>query len=201
MALEVVALLTRVHTIMKRIILSILIISAIPLSLDAQDYKHEFLASYGVYPNSLFYYNIHCFSGYSSSGKTGYYSNKHLLGPLSFDYYNRTSRLWSFGFSGVFSDTCVDITGTDRKAWILNSTLLAGTKLHWLNTKYLNMYSKLALGVALSIYKEIDVPFVLPNFQLSLLGMEVMFTRQFGIFAEAGVGEQGIVHGGMCFKM
>ena len=46
-----------------------------------------------------------------------------------------------------------------------------------------------------------SIPVVLPNFQLSLLGMEVMFTRQFGIFAEAGVGEQGIVHGGMCFKM
>ena len=191
----------KTNNVLNRIWGLLLGLLLIPLSLSAQDYRHEFSVSYGVCPNSLFYYNIHCFSGYSSTGKTGYYSNKHLFGPLSFDYYKRTSRLWSFGFSGVFSDTRVDITGTDRKAWILNSTLLAGTKLHWLNTKYLNMYSKLALGVALSIYKEIDVPFVLPNFQLSLLGMEVMFTRQFGIFAEAGVGEQGIVHGGMCFKM
>ena len=61
--------------------------------------------------------------------------------------------------------------------------------------------TSIAIGITISAAKETSIPIVLPNFQLSLLGMEVMFTRQFGIFAEAGIGEQGIVHGGMCFKM
>ncbi len=187
---------------MKRYTIAFLVLSVLPLSLPAQNYKHEFSVSYGMLSNSLFYDTLSGSIG-GRNQETGQvnYSGRHFWGPLSFEYNNRVSRLWSFGVTGVLFDINADVTYTDKKAEIINATIMAGTKLHWLNSKYFNMYSKLAIGIALSGAKETSIPVVLPNFQLSLLGMEIMFTRQFGIFAEAGVGEQGIFHGGMCFKM
>lgn len=187
---------------MKRIVIAIFALFVLPLSLNAQDYKYEFSVSYGMLSNSLFYDTLSgSIGGRNQETGQSRYGDNRFIGPLSFEYYNRATRLWSFGVTGVLFDINADVTYTDKIAEIINASILAGAKMHWLNTQYFNMYSKFAIGIAVSAAKETSIPIVLPNFQLSLLGMEVMFTRQFGIFAEAGVGEQGIVHGGMCFKM
>ena len=187
---------------MKRCFIILLITIASSSCLKAQDYKHEFSASYGIISNSYIYDTFTRRIG-GRNEETGqvYYTGRHFFGPLSIEYYNRTSHFWSFGVTGVLFDIYAIAVHNNQKARIINATLLAGTKLHWLNTRYFNMYSKLGIGISLSGAKETSIPFILPNFQLFPLGIEVMFCRQVGIFAEAGIGEQGIIHGGMCFKM
>ncbi len=181
--------------------LFLLVVIVTPVCLNAQNYKHEFAASYGFLSNSHIYDILsHSIGGRNEETGRSSFTNRHFFGPLSLEYYNRASRLWSFGVTGVLFDINAIAVHNNEKACIINTTLLAGAKLHWLNRQSFNMYSKLGIGVSLSGAKETSVPFILPNFQLSLLGMEVMFSRHVGIFAEAGVGEQGIIHGGMCLK-
>lgn len=185
---------------MKKIVIAIFALFVLPLSLNAQDYKQEFSVSYGAYSSSIIYH-VFVHEMFNDSDPLRDARNDWALGPVSIEYYRRVSPLWSFGAIGANSDLFYDVYYNGEKRQdvrVYNFTAMAAAKLHWLNGQHFNMYSKAALGVLL---KNAGPSIVLPNFQLSLLGMEVMFTRQFGIFVEAGIGEQGIVHGGMCFKM
>lgn len=101
---------------MKRIVIAIFALFVLPLSLNAQDYKHEVAVSHGAYSNSFIYDTMTGRIG-GRDAITGQvnYSGRHFLGPLSFEYNNRVSRLWSFGVTGVLFDINADVTYTDKK--------------------------------------------------------------------------------------
>ena len=169
----------------------------------AQDYSREYNVSYGAYAASTIYHAF-VYETFTDSDPDRSVGNDWALGPLSFEYYRRVSRLWSLGAIGVNSNLFYDVFYNREKRYGVQSvhlTGLAAAKLHWLNKDHFTMYSKAAVGISFNSVRPYDMPFVLPNFQLSLLGMEYLFSSRHGIFVEFGAGEQGIFHGGISYKM
>lgn len=182
---------------MKRIVILFAVLLLLPISLCAQDYKHEVSVSYGFMPSSFIYDVL--------SNDFGSYPDKRIgddkmLGPMSLEYYNRLSPVWSIGVTGVYSRLDYNLYEKDAvyNKCANHVTVLVGAKAHWLRGDVFRMYSKAAIGATYSIVNQyMKVPVLLPNFQLSLLGFNVMFCPQLGMFAELGIGEQGILHGGI----
>ena len=186
---------------MKRSLSLIVLLLMLSVVLRAQDYKHGISISCGTKLSVTNLYDG--FRYYHYEGGDPFYKNNNCIVPCSVEYYLRPFHFWSFGLTGVFSYSECDIRNSGQKGLVSHCTLLAGAKCHWLNSNIVNLFSKLSVGASLCHQNKNmgGESYVLPNFQLSLIGMEVMFTRHFGIFAEAGAGEQGIVHGGVTLHL
>ena len=94
------------------------------------------------------------------------------------------------------------------KAMRRNFSLIPTAKFDYLRTKYFGMYSKLGVGASMMFESQQEDyeggtnhenTIILPNFQISLLGME-FGSEQIRGFAELGVGEQGYALAGVKYK-
>ena len=127
----------------------------------------------------------------------GMFTGKQLnyWGPISLEYfrYNEGGKL-AFGAVAAVSG-CKWEDDTNAKSTYF--TLMPAIKYKWLNSGMFSMYSKAAVGATLMKDSGFDKndSRVMFNWQASLIGME--FGTNLRAFAEVGMGEQGIVLGGV----
>lgn len=175
--------------------------------------RHEISLAYGVVPNSV-WIDVLTDVVPALFGET--HENNHYYGPVSLEYYYHTSPLIGVGGNVVFVTNNNDGYLKDNQ---LNShhhksyfTVMPSVKFNWLRRNKWGMYSKVAIGGTLTTFTNQDYDDhgkrvnekettrdLIFNFQASLLGVEVG-GRQVRGFAELGVGEQGMVLGGVRYK-
>jgi hypothetical protein len=153
------------------------------------------------------------------------YGDESYLPNITAEYYYHVSpgiAVGGFvGFNGMNRDMIYqwrdNVSGTTHEekagtAKRLNISVIPAVKFDWLRTKYFGMYSKLGVGVSFMYesqegdtngdkVKKADYSdtTVIPNLQASFVGME-FGSENFRGFAELGIGEQGILLGGLKYK-
>jgi hypothetical protein len=154
------------------------------------------------------------------------YGDEHYIPSISAEYYYHVNDMIGIGgfvaFNGVNRDMFVEWTNNlngnhfkekTGEANHFNLSIIPTAKFDWLRTKYFGMYSKLGLGVSLMFETQKDDQdsqggkkatdysrtTVIPNLQASLLGIEFGSENLRG-FTELGLGEQGILLGGIKCK-
>ena len=159
-------------------------------SVQAQEeWKNEISIAYGGGSNT----------DIVSSLAKGMFTGKQLdyWGPVSVEYFYRPQE--NLGIGGIAAVSgCKWDDDSDAKS--VYYTLMPAVKYNWLNKKSFSMYSKAAVGVTFmsdSGTKDSDSKVVF-NWQASLIGME--FGGAFRGFVELGMGEQGIILGGLRYK-
>lgn len=149
------------------------------------------------------------------------YGDESYIPTISLEYYRRISKVVALGgfvaFNGLNRDMYVSWANNTNgkrteekcgKARRRNFSILPTAKFDWFRKHYFGMYSK--VGIGLSIMNETQKDdkdggtdfsdtSVIPNYQLTLLGMEAGTARLRG-FAELGTGEQGILLAGVRVK-
>ena len=136
-----------------------------------------------------------------SIGK-GMFTGKQLnyWGPISFEYFRRLNKNNKVALGAV-----VAIAGCkwddEMDASSKFFTVMPAVKYNWKNTRYFSMYSKIAAGLTIKTESgrdNHDNSQVAFNFQITGFGVE--FGKSLRVFAEAGLGEQGIILGGLRYK-
>lgn len=154
---------------------------------------------------------------------TGYYNygDAKYIPTITAEYYyhvNKYIGLGGFvGFNGLTRDMYVNwndnVNGTHHKeksgeATRRNLSIIPGAKIDWLRMKNFGLYSKAGVGVTFMYEHQKDDEAngldysdttVIPNINLSLLGMEAGSENIRG-FIEMGFGEQGILLAGVKYK-
>ena len=148
------------------------------------------------------------------------YDDKHYLPTISAEYYYHPREWLGLGgfvsMNGSNQDMYVnwkDDEGVQHKektgvARRRNISIIPTVKFDWLRSQYVGMYSKVGVGVSLLCESQKDhiedgtqysdvTP--LPNYQLSLLGLEAGSPR-FRAYIELGTGEQGILLAGLKYR-
>ena len=177
-----------------------------------EETRHEIGVSYGAVPNSIW---IDALTDVNPAMFGHKYENKSYVGPIGFEYYYHTSRLVGVGAIAVFATNSEDVYYKENYSCHRNKsyyTLMPAVKFNWLRKAKWGMYSKVGIGATLSHFKDVDnndndtpqgeegsTNDVIFNFQASLLGVEVGGQQVRG-FAELGIGEQGIILGGVRYK-
>ena len=177
---------------------------------QAQDEtRHEIGISYGTVPNSIW---IDVFNDVILSMSGVKYESHSYVGPIGLEYFYHTSPLVGIGAVATFVHDKKDGQHNGQDYSKLDDsfvTFMPAVKLNWLRRNNWGLYSKLALGATYNHSSEkvnqssdksnyLDDK-VLFNFQASAIGVEFGSERTRG-FVEAGVGEQGILLGGLRFK-
>lgn len=161
------------------------------------------------------------FSGGTVIASEYSYGDEHYVPALSLEYYYHVSKVVGLGgflaYNGMNRDMCLRVqypsSGkvTEEKsgeASFHNISLIPTAKFDWLRKKYFGLYSKVGIGV--TVMKEsqkgegndktdFSNTMVIPNCQLSFLGMEVG-SPNIRAFAELAIGEQGILLAGLKYK-
>ncbi len=124
------------------------------------------------------------------------------------NYFYRLNRSFSVGLIAGYGYEALDHTSDESGEFAFTTTnhafLFTPTvRLHWLNTKYVDMYSALSIigfGVAISKNAERTVgntALLYENaFQITPLALSVKLNRTY-IFSEVGLGTQGILRFGV----
>lgn len=174
--------------------------------------QHEISLSYGVLPNSTWIDVLTDVIPAIFGQKT---DNNRYFGPLSLEYYYHTSHLIGVGGILILNTNSQDLYSSDvLESYRTRSyyTIMPSVKFNWLRKNKWGMYSKVALGATYIQFHDKDYDqsghktgdtettndFVF-NFQASLLGVEAGGNHVRG-FAELGIGEQGILLGGVRYK-
>lgn len=177
-----------------------------------EETRHEIGISYGTVPNSVW---IDVLSDVVPAIFGYKYNNNHYVGPIGLEYYYHTSPLVGVGAVAVLATNSEDGFSKDilkSHRCKTYSTLMPSAKFNWLRKEKWGMYSKVAIGATLAHFSEQDYDDngkrvgekdntndVLFNFQVSAIGVEAG-SRNVRGFAELGVGEQGVILGGVRFK-
>ena len=184
--------------------------------------RHEIGLSYGVLPNSeVITAFVDIFAGLSKAviegmfgaGEKTSYDNTVYVGPLTAEYFYNTSRVVGVGGMFISSYETSDVMHDGAKVGSRNRncySLMPAVKLNWFRKPVWGMYSKIGAGVSVFHWREhahnpdndksaadSDGP-VIFNFQLSAAGIEV--GRKVRGYAEVGVGEQGLISGGIRYR-
>ena len=197
---------------MKRIFVSILIISSLLLSGQA---KAQNLYYKQVHPNDISV--SYGFSLLSTFGSVviGSLSNIHdvekeisvkpggTYGVINLGYAYQLNKVVSIGGAAGFNRLSIDLkdnTGKISPAAVNVWTIMSTGKFDWFRTRsdMFGMYSKVGLGVMAvggSLMEELHKTVWLPTGQLSLIGLEV--GKGFSGFMELGFGMQGIAQLGV----
>ena len=195
---------------MKKTILIICLIAFISGSALAQrdtirSNKNEFSIGYGHFPSSSFRYHPGCLI----------YPETDNIGAVYVTYTRRLNKVLGIGVTA-----CVDpiiLNYHDRvngestlicKVSQHSIAFLPHLKINWLNTKYVNLYSKVApIGIRYCTYKqkeyypdlyEIQSPYdsftdrIDYAYQFTPIGIEIG-TKQFAGFLQVGLGMEGII--------
>ena len=177
-----------------------------------EEMRQEISISYGAVPNSIW---IDALTDIVPAIFGHKYENTSYVGPIGLEYYYHTSKLVGVGAIAVFATNGEDEYYKEELCSHRNRsyyTLMPAVKFNWLRKAKWGMYSKVGLGATLSHFKDEDkgktatpqgevgsTNEVIFNFQASLLGVEVGGQQVRG-FAELGIGEQGIILGGVRYK-
>jgi hypothetical protein len=198
---------------MKRLFVSILIISSLLLSGQAkaqnlyykQIHPNEISTSYGFSVLSTFgsvvigsLSNLLDLTGGEISVKPG-----GTYGVINLGYSYQLNKTISIGGGLAFNRLSVDLkdnTGKISPAAVNIWTIMSTGKFDWFRTRsdMFGMYSKVGLGIMAvggSLMEELHKTIWLPTGQLSLIGLEV--GRGFSGFMELGFGNQGIAQLGV----
>lgn len=176
---------------MKKILVMAVAALMATVSVHAQDeYRNEISIAYGGGSNTDIV---------STLGK-GMFTGKQLdyWGPFSAEYfrYNQACNL-AFGAVAAISGCKWDDHNDDKSTYF---TVMPAVKYKWLNKTHFAMYSKAAVGLTVNAQKGLneDKTKVSFNWQASLVGMD--FGGALRGFVELGMGEQGIILGGLRYK-
>jgi hypothetical protein len=198
---------------MKRLFVSILIISSLLLSGQA---KAQNLYYKQIHPNEIS--TSYGFSVLSTFGSVVIGSLSNLLdltegeisvkpggtyGVINLGYSYQLNKTISIGGGLAFNRLSVDLkdnTGKISPAAVNIWTIMSTGKFDWFRTRsdMFGMYSKVGLGIMAvggSLMEELHKTIWLPTGQLSLIGLEV--GRGFSGFMELGFGNQGIAQLGV----
>lgn len=154
---------------------------------------------------------------------TGYYNygDAKYIPTITAEYYYHVNKYIGLGgvvaFNGLNRDMYVNwtnnVNGTHHKeksgeATRRNLSIIPGAKIDWLRKKHFGLYSKAGVGITFMYEHQKDDEqggldysdtTVIPNLNLSLLGMEAGSEALRG-FVEMGFGEQGILLAGVKYK-
>ena len=174
---------------MKQFLLVVAALMA-TVNVSAQDeWKNEISIAYGGGANTDIVMSL----------AKGMFTGKQLdyWGPISAEYFYRPDE--RLGVGGIFaiSGCKWDDTGDAKSKYY---TVMPAVKYNWLNKSGFSMYSKAAIGLTVDSQsggRESKTE-VLFNWQASLIGMD--FGGAFRGFVELGMGEQGIILGGLRYK-
>ena len=174
--------------------------------------RHEIGISYGAIPNSV-WIDVLTDLIPAMFGET--FNNHHYVGPVGLEYYYHTSPLVGVGAVAVFASNNEDGFHNEIQTSHMTKsyfTFMPSVKLDWLRKHNWGMYTKLAVGATYTHFTDQDYDNngkktddktvskdMIFNFQASLVGIEAGNDHVRG-FAELGVGEQGVVLGGVRFK-
>lgn len=160
------------------------------MSVNAQnEWKNEVSIAYGGGSNTDIVMSL----------AKGMFSGKQLdyWGPVSAEYFYRPTERLGVGAVASISGCKWDDEGDAKSTYF---TLMPAVKYNWLNKSHFSMYSKAAVGLTVSAESgsKRDESKVIFNWQASFIGME--FGGAFRGFFEFGMGEQGIILGGLRYK-
>ena len=191
----------------KLILLGLLIALAMPVFAQRdtiRSNKNEFSIGYGFKPSSSFRYSPGCMV----------YPETDNIGAFYFTYTRRLTKVIGIGLTFCYDPIHLDYYGrVDSHNTLIckvreNSfSLIPHLKINWLNTKYVNLYSKVGyLGFHQTTYKqeeyypdlyEVNPPsedelFDMYAFQVTPIGIEIGTKRCAG-FIQCGLGMEGII--------
>ena len=189
----------------RLIILGLLIAVAVPAfaQLDTvRSNKNEFSIGYGHFPSSSFRYHPGCMIYPESDG----------IGATFVTYTRRLTKVFGIGVTVCYDPIRLnyyDQIGNERalicKVNENSLSIIPHIKINWLNTKYVNLYSKAGyMGINYVTYKqeefypdlyEVNAPQITPTlnaFQITPIGIEVGTKRCAG-FAQYGIGMEGCI--------
>lgn len=178
-----------------------------------EDLKHEIGISYGVGLSTISDGIGHGVGSGIWDGITGHkWDNDRRFGTLAAEYfYHLDNPKVAVGGIATFAQYGEDVLRKSNDEKIGKRTrnyfsLMPSMKYYWLNKNYYGLYTKLAAGAMLLLDNQKDYTDNEKSnsskayfaFQVSALGFE--FGAKFRGFIEVGVGEQGIVLGGLKMK-
>ena len=166
--------------------------------------KNEFSIGYGHMPSSSFRFSPGCMV----------YPETDNIGAIYVTYTRRLTKVIGIGLTFCYDPIHLDYYGTvnGNNALICkvrehSFSLIPHLKINWLNTKYVNLYSKVGyLGFHQTTYNQMeyypdlyevnppsqDELFNLYAFQVTPIGVEVG-TKQYAGFIQCGIGMEGII--------
>ena len=199
---------------MKKILVMVAVAIMTAVSVNAQNgydnTKHEIAVSYGVLSNST-WMSIGDAMGTILTFGAVKYSDGKFTGPIAMEYFYHVNPLVGVGAIGAYACEKKDMLiagenyGEAKNTFI---TVMPAAKFNWLRTKNFGLYSKVGAGLTFVSRKE---DYTKPdaenqsdskvgfNFQASALGIEAG-SPNIRAFLELGVGEQGVLLGGLRAK-
>ena len=199
---------------MKKILVMVAVAIMTAVSVNAQNgydnTKHEIAVSYGALSNST-WMSIGDAMGTILTFGAVKYSDGKFTGPIAVEYFYHVNPLVGVGAIGAYAREKKDMLiagenyGEAKNTFI---TVMPAAKFNWLRTKNFGLYSKVGAGLTLVSRKE---DYTKPNaenqsdskvgfnFQASALGIEAG-SPNIRAFLELGVGEQGVLLGGLRAK-
>ncbi len=196
---------------MKKILLMVVAALLATTSLSAQnsELKNEIGISYGVGISTIGD-GLGDAIGMSFAGLMGTKAeNESRFGTLAVEYFRHANNDLKFAFGGIgtiasFGSDLMEKgqkTGDRNRYYI---SLIPAIKYSWVNNEHFAFYSKIGIGGTLAIAestyngKSDTANKVYFAYQVSPVGIE--FGGAFRGFVELGVGEQGIILGGVKYK-
>ena len=199
---------------MKKILVMVAVAMMTAVSVNAQsgyeDTKHEVGISYGAMSNTTWMSIADAMGTTITLGAVKYDDGK-FTGPIAVEYFYHLNPIIGIGAIGAYTHETKDILISNDKygeAKHTFVTVMPAAKFNWLRKKYFGMYSKVAAGLTFASKKEdyskgnvenLSESKVGFNFQASAIGIEAG-SENIRAFAELGVGEQGIILGGIRAK-
>ena len=167
--------------------------------------KNEFSIGYGHMPSSSFRYHPGCLI----------YPETDNIGAVYVTYIRRLNKVLGIGVTACVDPIILNyhdrVNGERTLICKVNQNsiaLMPQLKINWLNTKYVNLYSKVApIGIRYCTYKqkefypdlyEIQSPYdsftdrIDYAYQFTPIGIEIG-TKQFAGFLQVGLGMEGII--------
>ena len=199
---------------MKKILVMVAVAMMTAVSVNAQsgyeDTKHEVGISYGAMSNTTWMSIADAMGTTITLGAVKYDDGK-FTGPIAVEYFYHLNPIIGIGAIGAYTHETKDILiSNDKYGEAKNTfvTVMPAAKFNWLRKKYFGMYSKVAVGLTFASKKEDyskgnvenqSESKVGLNFQASAIGIEAG-SENIRAFAELGVGEQGVILGGIRAK-
>ena len=200
---------------MKQTILGVLLLACISMQAQKKTPQHEIAFSTG-YPTISFFFHHDCDPN-CYDFKNAVYGNEREFGPMSLEYYHRSTDWLSVG--GIFTAVSIkkDIHQNIHNGQKIGDyseryfSLLPAAKFNLLRGEFIGVYTKVAFGVCFSpkSTKGADVDGdgakvdenklrVLPMYHLTLLGLEV--GGRLRAFGEFGFGVKGVYSLGLRYQ-
>ena len=187
----------------KLILIGLLVAFAVPVFAQRdtiRSNKNEFSFGYGFMPSSSFRWGRGFY----------YYPETDNLGAFYATYTCRLTKVIGIGATYCYDPRILKYSENGQPICRLNEssqTLMFHLKINWLNTKYVNLYSKVGQGIMtwnyhLTEYRPHLYQIEMPSndfadridyaYQFTPIGVEVG-TKQYAGFLQVGIGMEGII--------